>query len=150
MLAKEQKQNKVALAVFGLANDRNYSHQRIGILKQLCSRPELRKKVGLFFFFFLELELNHFPKFLYIVLPVLAVNRPGCSEVVSDCICLGVLNGVPVVFKLQGNRVSDFTALQQLQSQPGVGVQWVQISATGMQGSRTQPLQGTELPVGST
>lgn len=78
MLAKEQKQNKVALAVFGLANDRNYSHQRIGILEQLCSRPELRKKIGLFFFS--ELELNHFPKFLYIVLPVLAVNRPGCSE----------------------------------------------------------------------
>lgn len=74
----------------------------------------------------------------------------------SACFCLGVLNGVPVVFKLQGNRVSDFTAaevypaLQQLQSQPGVGVQWVQIGATGMQGSRTQPLQGAELPVGST
>lgn len=76
-------------------------------------------------------------------------------SVVSACVCLGVLNGVPVVFKLQGNGVSDFTAaevypaLQQLQSQPGVGIQWVQISAAGM-GSRTQPLQGMELPVSST
>lgn len=61
-----------------------------------------------------------------------------------------VLKGVPVVFKLQENRVSDFTAAEVYPALLGVGVQWVQISAAGMQGSRTQPLQGMELPVGST
>lgn len=76
MLAKEQKQNELALAVFGLANDRNYSRQRTGILKQLCSRPGLRKIIKGFF----ELELNQFPKVLHNVLPVLAVNKAGCSE----------------------------------------------------------------------
>lgn len=104
MLAKNQKQNELALAVFGLANDRNYSDQRIGILEQLCSRPGLRgKKI------FFELELNHFLKVLHNVLPVMAVNMPVCSECLY---CLGVLNGVPVVFKLQENRVSEFTAAE--------------------------------------
>lgn len=105
-MAKNQKQNELALAVFGLAGDRNYSDQRIGILEQLCSRPRLREKK---IFFFFELELNHFLKVLHNVLPVLAVNMPVCSKCLY---CLGVLNGVPVVFKLQENRVSKFTAAE--------------------------------------
>lgn len=95
MLAKEQKQNELALAVFGLANDRNYSDQRIGILEQLCSRPGLRKKKNFFF----ELELNHFLKVLHNVLPVLVVNMPVCSECLY---CLEVLNGVAESLSFRG------------------------------------------------
>lgn len=79
VLAKEQKQNELALAVFGLANDRELQSSEDWDSGAALQQARTKKNKLLFFFFF-ELELNHFPKFLYNVLPVLAVNRPECSE----------------------------------------------------------------------